>query len=135
MNHLSTSFTLPHGQVDDFDARQDTQWQGGSRLADGLHSPVWLALLASLVILSMLIAFHQVVHGAVQQGQLRHTANALQAGAIGRCNMLPGRDASDRCLLQLSALANDNGLTGTPSMQLASQREDRPATALILAIK
>lgn len=124
MNHPSTSFTLPHGQVDDFAASQRTQRQGGYRLADGLHSPVWLTVLASLVILvilGMLMAFHQVVHGAVEQGQLRHKANVLQAGAIGRCNILPGRDASDRCLLQLSALANDNGLTNIPSMQLASQ--------------
>lgn len=121
MNHPSTSFTLPHGQVDDFAASQRTQRQGGYRLADGLHSPVWLTLLVILVILGMLMAFHQVVHGAVEQGQLRHKANVLQAGAIGRCNILPGRDASDRCLLQLSALANDNGLTHIPSMQLASQ--------------
>ena len=121
MNHLSTSFTLPHGQVDDFAAPQRPQRQGGYRLADGLHSPVWLTVLGSLLILGMLTAFHQVVHGAVQQGQMRHKANALQTGAIGRCHILPGRDASDRCLLQLRALANDNDLANVPGMQLASQ--------------
>ncbi len=121
MNHLSTSLTLPHGQVDDFAARQRPQSQGWDRLAAGLHSPVWLTVLGSLVILGMLMAFHQVVHGAVQQGQLRHKAIALQAGAIGRCHILPGRDASDRCLLQMNARAKDNGLTGTSSVQLASQ--------------
>ena len=121
MDHPSTSLTLPHGEVDDFAARQRAQPPGWARMANELHSPLWLAVLASLVILGMLMAFHQVVHGAVQQGQLRHKTNALQAGAIGRCHILPGRDASDRCLLQLSALANNNGLTYIPSMQLASQ--------------
>ncbi len=121
MNHLSTSFNLPHGQVDDFAAPQPTQQQGQYRLAGGLHSPVWLTVLGSLLILGMLMAFHQVVNGAVQQSQLRNNANALQAGAIGRCHILPGRDASDRCLLQLRARANANGLANMPGMQLAGQ--------------
>ncbi|MHB8949438.1 MAG: hypothetical protein ACYC4S_10275 [Rhodoferax sp.] len=121
MNQLNTSFILPHAQVDDIAARQRPQPQGWGRFAAGLQSPVWLTVLGSLVILGMLTAFHQVVHGAVQQGQLLHKTNALQAGAIGRCHMLPGRDASDRCLQQIKALANDNGLTDAASMQLASQ--------------
>lgn len=121
MNHLRTSVTLPHSQVGDFTARQRTQRQGGYGLAGGLHSLFWSTLLGSLVILGMLLAFHQVVHGAVQQGQLRHKANALQTAAIARCNILRGRDASDRCLMQLSALAKGSGLTNIPSMQLASQ--------------
>ena len=121
MNHLSTSLTLPHAQVDGFATCQRPQPQGLGRLAQGLRSPVWLTVLGSLAILGMLLAFHQVVHGAVKQGQLRHKTHALQAGAIGRCLILPGRAASDRCLLQVQALANDNGLADTAGMQLASQ--------------
>lgn len=120
MSHLSTSVTLTHGQVDDLAARQRLP-QGVSRLAGGLHPPVWLSILGTLVILAMLITFHQVVRGAVQQGQLRQKAISLQAGAIGRCTILPGRQASDRCLLQMRAIANGDGVTDAASMQLASQ--------------
>ncbi|MBA3059228.1 MAG: hypothetical protein KJ614_02735 [Gammaproteobacteria bacterium] len=86
-----------------------------------MQSPLWLTLFGSLVILGMLMVFHQVVHDAVQQGQLRHKANAHQTAEMMRCKVLPGRDASDRCLLQLNLLANDNSFTNTPSQQLASQ--------------
>ena len=119
MNHLRTSFTLPDRQFDDFAAHQRTLRQGWHRLFSGLQSPVWLVILGSVIILGMLLAFHQVVHDAVQQGELRHKTNALQAEAVGRCHILQGRDARDICLLQLKALAQ--GQLTAQSMQLASQ--------------
>lgn len=107
MNHLRTSFTPPDGWVGNFAARQRMLQQWWSRLPAGLQTPVWPIILGSLTILGMLMAFHQVVHGAVQQGELRHKTNALHAEATGRCKILPGRDASDGCLSQLASQRGD----------------------------
>ena len=107
MNHLRTSFTSPDDRVSDFAAQQRTPQQRAYRMATGLHTPVWSTLLGSLIIVGMLLAFHQVVHGAVQQGELRNKSNALHAEATWRCKILPGRDASDGCLLQLARQRGD----------------------------
>lgn len=121
MNHTRTSFTLPHGWVNEFAARQRTLQQWWGQLPTGLRSPVWQAMLASLVILGMLLAFHEVVHGAVQQGELRNKASALHADATWRCKILPGPGARDGCLLQLSALVDAGAVLAAQNMQLASQ--------------
>ena len=51
-----------------------------------LLSPVWMILLAVVLSLGMLAAFHEVVKDAVHQAELRHQANALVVEAIWRCN-------------------------------------------------
>lgn len=121
MNLPRTNSALPHGWADDFAARQRTLQQWWYRLPAGLRSPVWSTILGSLIILGLLLAFHQVVHEAVQQGELRHKAYALQAEATWRCKVLPARGASDSCLLQLSASADGRGLSSAENTQLASQ--------------
>ncbi len=63
----------------------------------------WPLLVAILVLLGMLLAFHQVVRGGLQLSELRHRAMAVHAKAIWHCNSLQGRDVSDRCLLQAQA--------------------------------
>lgn len=121
MNLPRTNSALPHGWVDNITARQRTLQPWWYRLPAGLRSPVWSTILGSLIILGLLLAFHQVVHEAVQQGELRHKAYALQAEATWRCKVLPARGASDSCLLQLSASANGSGLSNAKNTQLASQ--------------
>jgi hypothetical protein len=121
MNLPRTDSALPHGWVDNITARQRTLQQWWYRLPAGLRSPVWSTILGGLIILGLLLAFHQVVHEAVQQGELRHKAYALQAEATWRCKVLPARGASDSCLLQLSASANGSGLSSAENTQLASQ--------------
>ncbi|MFZ3081145.1 hypothetical protein [Rhodoferax ferrireducens] len=121
MNLPRTNFVLQHGWVDNITARQRMLRQWWYRLPAGLRSPVWSTILASLIILGLLLAFHQVVHEAVQQGELRHKAYALQAEATWRCKVLPARGASDSCLLQLSASADGRGLPSAQATQLASQ--------------
>ncbi|ABD69151.1 hypothetical protein Rfer_1418 [Rhodoferax ferrireducens T118] len=121
MNLPRTNFVLPHGWADDFAAHQRSLRQWWYRLPAGLRSPVWSTILGSLTILGLLLAFHQVVYEAVQQGELRHKAYALQAEATWRCKALPARGASDSCLLQLSASANGSGLSSAENAQLASQ--------------
>ena len=65
----------------------------------------WRGILATLTILGMLLAFHEVVQGAVRQGDLRRQADAIHAEATWRCRALRGLGASDNCLQRLQALA------------------------------
>lgn len=75
------------------------------RLPAARRSPVWPVILATLIILGMLLAFHQLVKGVVRQSDLRHKAVALHAEATWRCNKLRGRDASGSCPLRINAEA------------------------------
>lgn len=77
------------------------------RLPAAVRSPVWLGLLGALTIMGMLLTFHQVVHGAVQQSVLLHKATAVHAEATRRCNVLQAPGASESCRLQLNAALAD----------------------------
>ncbi len=80
------------------------------RLPAGGHSPVWPVFWAALIILGMLLAFHQLVRGAVQQSESRHKAVAMRAEAAWRCNSLKGRDATGSCLLRINAEARRDAM-------------------------
>jgi len=67
-------------------------------------------MLATLIIVGLLLAFHQVVRGAVQQSELRLKATAMYSEATWRCNTLRGPSAVESCLLQLKAQAESNAL-------------------------
>lgn len=58
-----------------------TRWHA---LPAALHSRFWPALVATVALLGLLLAFHQVVSGAVQKGELRRTLAATQADEAGR---------------------------------------------------
>ena len=68
-----------------------------------LRSPLAHAILATLAMLGLLLAFHQVVLGAVQQGELRRKATAMQADAAWRCNAMPVARSREGCLMQSNA--------------------------------
>lgn len=72
-------------------------------LHNALRAPVWRALMAVLAIGGLLLAFHQVVSGAVQQSELRRRADASQAQAAWLCNAMQGAQARDRCRQHLNA--------------------------------
>lgn len=74
-------------------------WLAGS---GGLHSPVWPGVLALLLAMGLLLAFHQVVNGAVLKGDLQRKAAAMHAEASWRCNAMRGLKASAGCLFQLN---------------------------------
>jgi len=65
-------------------------------------------IFASLTILALLLAFHHVVRGAVQQGQLLRSAAATHADATWRCNALNGSRKRDSCLVQLNGTPHDD---------------------------
>lgn len=74
-----------------------------SDLLIGVRSPFWPGMLVALTILGLLLAFHQVVRGAVLQGELRLQAVALHANATSRCNSMRNVRDSKTCLSQLAA--------------------------------
>jgi hypothetical protein len=74
----------------------------------GYASPVWLGILATIAIVGLLLAFHHVVRGAVQQGELRRKATATHAEAAWRCNILREPES---CGVQPNALPHDGGLS------------------------
>lgn len=78
--------------------------------------------MAVLVISSLLLAFHQVVSGAVQQSELRRKAEATQAEASWLCNAMQGPLARDKCRLEFNAptvghavIQAQNGVAGGKS--------------------
>lgn len=103
MNNISQTFKLSTRQTNGLQALQLSLQQWWHALPIGLRSPIWPGLLATLIIVAMLLAFHQVVRGAVQQGELQHQASALHSAATWRCNNLRGAGASSSCLLQLNS--------------------------------
>lgn len=72
-------------------------------LHTALRASAWHAIMAALAISSLLVAFHQLVSGAVQQSELRRKADATQAEASRLCNAMQEPLARDKCRLELSA--------------------------------
>ena len=65
---------------------------GGARR---VHALLWS--LAAVATLGLLLSLTLVLQNAVRQAGLRHAATAAQAGALWRCNTVPGRDAREHC--------------------------------------
>lgn len=105
MNNISQTFKLSTHQTNGLQALQRGLQQWWHALPMGLRSPIWPGLLATLIILALLLAFHQVVRGAVQHGELQHQASARHTAATSRCNSLLGVGASSNCLTQLNSTA------------------------------
>ena len=67
------------------------------------RSHLWPWMLAILTIFGLLWAFHQVMRGAVLQGELQRKASAVYAEARWRCNAARGPSLRDSCVMQLTA--------------------------------
>jgi hypothetical protein len=65
----------------------------------------WLRILAALAAVGLLVTFHQVVRGAVQQGESRRIATAVHAESVWRCKALGTPLVRDSCLLQARTVA------------------------------
>lgn len=70
-----------------------------------LSTPL-IGILAVLVVVGLLLVFHAVVTGAVQDGELRRQAGVTHAAATWRCSLLRDLSARDSCLLQTNAAVN-----------------------------
>jgi len=84
-----------------------------ARLPAPVRSRAWPALFGWLTIVALLLAFHQVVRGAVQQGEVLRMAAATHADAVWRCNALRGNRMRETCLAQLNAPPRDPPMAST----------------------
>lgn len=80
----------------------DPQTPAGWRLAPGP------ALVALVVFVSLLLAFYQVVSGAVQQAEARRQAAAVEADATWRCNSQSAAPQRMSCLTRLRTAPLDD---------------------------
>lgn len=87
------------------------------------HRPGWLGGVLALLLFGLLGLFHQVVRSAMQQGELRREATALQTAALFRCKALHERRARESCLLRLNA---------TPPPDIATLRAQNALTIAAL---
>jgi hypothetical protein len=66
------------------------------------HRRALAMVLAALLLVGLLAAFVQVLHGAVARGDQRWRDEAVQAEATWRCKALQGPAARMSCLAQLA---------------------------------
>ena len=73
------------------------------QVLDSLRAPVWPLLLATVCAAGLLMAFQEVVHAGVLQGEARNRATAAYSHEFWRCDFM--RDVSQRasCHAQLKA--------------------------------
>jgi hypothetical protein len=67
-------------------------------------------IVATVVVLFQLVAFHWLVSDMVRTSELRLKATALHDKARWGCNALIGRSSRETCLLQLAELLAKNTL-------------------------
>jgi hypothetical protein len=72
-----------------------------------LHASGWPGFLGALVVVALQLSFHQVVRGAVRQGDLRRELVALHSAAGWRCNAMHDRVGRDSCVARLNATPAD----------------------------
>lgn len=114
-NHFS-SVKLQAGELIGFSLLRHDLRLWWRLLPVGLYAAYWPGILSALTILGLLLAFHQVVQGAVTQGKLRGQATAMHVEATWRCNTLQDLQARGSCLLQLNAVAHGDTLLQTQNM-------------------
>jgi hypothetical protein len=76
-------------------------------LPAAVRAPAWPTTLAVLVVLFLLLAFHQVVRQAVHQGELLRMATATHSEAVWRCASLRGLRMRESCLQQMNRAPNE----------------------------
>jgi len=72
-------------------------------LPQPVRARAWPAAFAGLVIVALLLSFHQVVRQSVEQGEILRMSAATRAEAVWRCNALRGARVREGCLEQLNA--------------------------------
>jgi hypothetical protein len=76
-------------------------------LPEAVRSPAWPTAIAALIVVFLLLAFHQVVRDAVRQGELLRMATATHSEAAWRCSSLRGLRMRESCLAQMNAAPNE----------------------------
>jgi hypothetical protein len=77
----------------------------------------WPWIAASLAAVGLLLIFHQVVRGAVLQGELRQVEALAYADAVGRCKRVTGARDRDACLVRVQPQAHHAAILQAPIVQ------------------
>jgi len=75
---------------------------------------VWPVILAAVCAVERLMAFQQLVHAGMQQGQARNRATAAHADTVLRCNVTRGTSQNTSCHPPLSAERHINAMPDNP---------------------
>lgn len=121
MGNNSPAFKLLDGEVGGYTALQRELQRWRHRLPAWVRAPVWPVILSILIILGLLLVFHQVVLEAVQRSELRRKANAMHIEATWRCNSLRGPRASYSCLLRLNSAGHGDTMLQAQNTKLARE--------------
>lgn len=101
MNSNCQTIKFLNHDLDHQDRSQVVSRHGWTRVPALLRSQTTLLVLAILVTLGLMLTFHQVVLGAVAQGESLQQARNLQSAAVWRCNGLRGSTERENCLSQV----------------------------------
>ena len=91
---------------------QAAPWWSGPSTQERHH--VLLGTVGAVVIVGMLLAFAQVLSGAVEQGAARRAATAAQLASTAACTAMRGPRAQDACRVQLAAASATTNLIALP---------------------
>ena len=104
MDHSIPLYPLPYATLPvdlAIAPNQPTPWWNG--LSNTGRYPVLLGVVGMVLVVGMLLAFLQVVSGAVQQGEARRAATAAHLAAVAGCTAMRGPSAQDACRVQVAA--------------------------------
>ena len=79
-----------------------------------LRAPVWPTLLATICAAGLLVAFQEVVHAGVLQGEARNRATAEHSHAVWRCDFMRSVSQRESCHAQLNAERRVNATLTDP---------------------
>lgn len=100
MNRNCQTIKFSNRDPDFRDASQLVSQQRATRVPALLRSPTTLAVLVVLATTGLMLAFHQVLLGAVAQGESLQQARNQQSAALSRCTGLQGTAERADCLRQ-----------------------------------
>ena len=103
---------------------RQSAWQ---QVLDSMRAPVWPTLLATVCAAGLLMAFQEVVHASVLQGEARNRATAAHSHAVWRCDFMRGVSDRASCHVQLNAERRVNATLTDP--------RTTPPEAVALAVR
>ena len=98
MNRNCQTIKFSNHDPDRRDASELVWLPGWTRMRTLLRSPTTLAALAILATTGLMLAFLQVLLGAVARGESLQQARNMQSATFSRCNGLNGANERDNCL-------------------------------------
>ena len=84
-----------------------------------MRAPVWPLLLATVCAAGLLMAFQEVVHAGVLQGEARNRATAAHSHEFWRCDFMRGVSQRASCHAQINSTRQIDATL--PRLQLPTQ--------------